>query len=84
MSQSLQVVIMRATDLQSAIPGTLPAAQVELRAIYNDEEIAFHKTTVMFAQFVLCGQQPLVRTRNRRRGDATVCVIDKNLCVNRR
>ena len=52
MSQSLQVVIMRATDLQSAIPGTLPAAQVELRAIYNDEEIAFHKTTVMFAQFV--------------------------------
>ena len=46
MSQSLQVVIMRATDLQSAIPGTLPAAQVELRAIYNDEEIAFHKTTV--------------------------------------
>ena len=40
MSQSLQVVIMRATDLQSAIPGTLPAAQVELRAIYNDEGLS--------------------------------------------
>ena len=46
MTLSLQVVVMHAQNLEAANIDLLPAAQVELRAIYADEEIAFQKTTV--------------------------------------
>ncbi len=46
MTLSLQVVVMHAQNLEAANTDLLPAAQVELRAIYADEEIAFQKTTV--------------------------------------
>jgi hypothetical protein len=46
MPLSLQVVVMHAQNLEAANTDLLPAAQVELRAIYADEEIAFQKTTV--------------------------------------
>ena len=37
---------MHANNLVAAMPNTLPATQIELRAIYANEEIAFQKTTV--------------------------------------
>jgi hypothetical protein len=46
MAMSLQIVVMHAQNLEATNTDLLPAAQVELRAIYADEEIAFQKTTV--------------------------------------